>query len=265
MKRFQRRLNELEKPQAHKVKSADRVLDIFELFTGGTDSYNLSEISKNLNMPPSSTYLILQNMLNRGYLEVDKTGKQFRIGYKLFTIRNRYIQNTSLTGEFYQIAGKISEDLNETVSLSVKSGNQLLYLGEKVSSQALRFMPNQSDTFPLHATASGKILLAHLPEDELLALYPEEKLEQVTSKTISSLKQLQLELDKVRKQGIGYNLGETVIGVHCVAGAVVDADNQTVASISISVPEVRITEEIWDKVHVWIKRACEELSQKLYR
>jgi DNA-binding IclR family transcriptional regulator len=265
VKRFQRGLNDLEKHQAHKVKSADRVLDIFELFTGGTDSYNLSEISKNLNMPPSSTYLILQNMLNRGYLEVDKTGKQFRIGYKLFTIRNRYIQNTSLTGEFYQIADKISEDLNETVALSVKSGNQLLYLGEKVSNQALRFMPNQGETFPLHATASGKILLADLTEAELLALYPQEKLEQVTNKTISSLKQLRLELDKVREQGIGYNLGETVIGVHCVAGAVVDADNQTVASISISIPEVRITEETWDKVHAWIKRACEELSRKVYR
>lgn len=255
----------MEKNQAHKVKSADRVLDIFELFTGGTDSYNLSEIAKKLNMPPSSTYLILQNMLSRGYLETDKSGKQFRIGYKLFTIRNRYIQNTSLTGEFYQIADKITEDLNETVSLSVRSGNQLLYIGEKISSQALRFTPNQSDVFPLHATASGKILLADFSDEELLALYPDEKLEQVTNKTITSLKQLQLELNKVRQQGYGYNRGETVLGVHCVAGAVVDAKNQTVASISISVPEVRMTEEIWDKVHVWIKRACDELGRKVYR
>lgn len=117
--------------QTPKVKSADRVLDILELFTGEKDSYNLTEISKGLNMPPSSTYLILQNMLHRGYLETDRSGKQFRIGYKLFTIRSSYMRSSSLTGEFNLIAEKIIDDLNETVSLAIKVGHNLLYIGKK--------------------------------------------------------------------------------------------------------------------------------------
>ncbi|WP_274362110.1 IclR family transcriptional regulator [Paenibacillus thermotolerans] len=251
--------------QTPKVKSADRVLDIFELFTGEKDSYNLTEISKALNMPPSSTYLIMQNMLNRGYLETDRSGKQFRIGYKLFTIRSGYMRSTSLTGEFNQIAEKIVDDLNETVSLAIKAGDQLLYIGEKVSSHALRFTPNMGTTLPLHATASGKIMLADLTMEELRMLYPTEELGQMTGKTISSFSELLKELDKVRERGIGYNLGETVDGVHCVAGPVVDAEGRTAASISISIPIVRITDEIWEKVHYWIRRSCEELGVKVYR
>lgn len=251
--------------QTPKVKSADRVLDIFELFTGEKDSYNLTEISKGLNMPSSSTYLILQNMLSRGYLETDRSGKQFRIGYKLFAIRSGYMRNASLTGEFNYIAEKIINNLNETVSLSIRTGNQLLYIGEKVSTHSLRFNPSLGVTLPLHATASGKILLADLTADELRALYPSDQLEKVTSKTISSFSDLLKELDKVRKQEFGYNMGETVDGVHCVAGAVKDMDDRAVASISISIPVVRITGEVWGNVHDWIRRSCEELSNKVYR
>jgi DNA-binding IclR family transcriptional regulator len=248
-----------------KVKSADRVLDIFELFAGEKESYNLTEISKGLKMPPSSTYLILQNMLNRGYLETDRSGKQFRIGYKLFTIRSGYMRNSSLTGEFNQLAEKIIDELNETVSLAIKADNQLLYIGEKVSTHALRFNPSLGSTLPLHATASGKILLADLTMEELRALYPSDQLEQVTNKTISTYSDLLKELEKVKSQGFGYNMGETVDGVHCVAGAVFDAEGKTAASISISIPVVRITGEVWGKVHDWIKRSCEELSFKVYR
>ncbi|MFC4600058.1 IclR family transcriptional regulator [Cohnella hongkongensis] len=247
-----------------KVKSADRVLDIFELFTGDKDSYNLTEIAKGLNMPPSSTYLILQNMLHRGYLETDRSGKQFRIGYKLFTIRSGYMRSSSLTGEFNLIAEKIIDDLNETTSLAIKAGSDLLYIGEKVSTQALRFNPNVGTTLPLHATASGKIMLADLTMDELRALYPQDELEKVTDKTISTFQDLIKELNKVRAQGFGYNMGETVDGVHCVAGPIHDADGRAVASVSISIPVVRITGEVWGKVHDWIKRACEELSTKVY-
>src|SRR5690554_6167067 len=101
-----RRRKTMDRPSP-KVKSADRVLDIFELFTGEKDSYNLTEIAKALNMPSSSTHQLLQNMLSRGYLESDSSGKQFRLGYKIFEIRVQHRKSTSLIEEFFLIAGKI--------------------------------------------------------------------------------------------------------------------------------------------------------------
>ncbi|MBP1990154.1 IclR family transcriptional regulator [Paenibacillus eucommiae] len=248
--------------QIKKVKSADRVLDIFELFANGADSYNLTEISKKLNMPPSSTYNILQNMLSRGYLEADKSGKQFRIGYKLFAIRNRYIQGTSLSEEFNQFAEKIVNDLNESVSLSILRENKLYYIRDKVSTHGLRYTPNQGDPISLHATAAGKILLTQFTMEELRALYPTNELEQITDKTINHFDELVIVLDKVRSTGIGYNLGETVSGVHCVAGGILDQNNKIIAAISMSIPTVRITDEVWERIHYWINLATTALSKK---
>lgn len=248
----------------HKVKSADRVLDILELFTGDTEAYNLTEISRQLSMPSSSAYVILQNMLNRGYLETDRTGKLFRIGYKLFMIRNRYAQGTSLSGEFYAMAEKIHADVNETVSLSIRNGNALHYIAEKVSTHSLRFTTNLDIELPLHATASGKILLAKLTMEELMAIYPDEDLLQVTGNTIAKRTDLIAALEQVRVDGVAYNLGETVEGVHCVATGIYDREEHAVAAISLSVPTPRLTDEIWDRVHYWIHRASTEMSSRLY-
>lgn len=251
--------------QSPKVKSADRVLDIFELFTGEKDSYNLTEIAKALSMPSSSTYQILQNMLNRGYLESDSTGKQFRLGHKLFEIRVQHRKSTSLTAEFFHIAGKIVDDLNEAVFLGVRSEDKVIYIGEKQISKPFRYSTNLGSVLPLHASASGKILLSGISEDELRALYPKNKLKTYTSKTLSTLSALKAELVKVKEEQIAYNLGESIEGVHCIAGPVYDMEGNVVASVSISIPVLRITDEVWANTHVWIRRACNEISNKVYR
>lgn len=251
-------------PQKHKVKSADRVLDIFELYAGDKDSFSLTEIVKELKTPPSSTYLLLQNMLERGYLQTDKTGKQFQLGNKLFTIRNKRLNGNNLNEQFQLLADKLFDELNETVNLSVRHGDKLLYIGEKSSTRSLRFTPITGDMRQLHATASGKVLLAGLSLEELREIYPNDTLEQVTDKTISSVSELLRELEQVRQDGFGYNRGETVEGVQCVAGAVYDHERKVIAAISVSIPDVRITDKTWMKVHEWIQYASDQLTQNVY-
>lgn len=251
--------------QSPKVKSADRVLDIFELFTGEKESYNLTEISKALHMPSSSAYQILQNMLSRGYLETDSTGKQFRLGNKIFEIRVQHRQSTNLTSEFYQIAGKIVDDLNEGVQLGVRSEDKVVYIAEKHVSQPFRLNSNLGSVLPLHASASGKILLSRLPDEELQALYPKKKLQTYTTNTISTFDALKAEIEKVRQDEIAYNMGESIEGVQCIAGPVYDMEGNVVAAVSISIPVIRVTDEIWDNIHYWIRRACREITNKVYR
>ncbi|WP_274362108.1 IclR family transcriptional regulator [Paenibacillus thermotolerans] len=247
-----------------KVKSADRVLDIFELYTGEKDSYTLTEIAKSLNMPASSAYQILQNMLSRGYLESDSTGKHFRLGYKLFEIRVQHRKSTSLTAEFFHIAGKMAEQLNEVVMLGVRSEDKVVYIADKQIAQPFRVSTSLGSVLPLHASASGKILLSRLSEEELSSIYPKKKLKAFTSKTITSLDALKAELVKVREEEIAYNLGESVEGVHCMAGPIYDMEGNVVASISVSIPVIRITDELWENTRFWITKACKEISNKVY-
>jgi len=254
-----------QQQQFPKVKSADRVLDIFELYTGDRDSFTLTDIAKALNMPVSSTYQIIQNMLNRGYLEADSTGKNFHLGNKIFEIRVQHRKNTNLPTEFFNVAAKMAEDLNETVLLAVRSGDKVVYIAEKTVAQPIRVSSSIGSVLPLHASASGKILLSRFTDEEIDALYPNDKLETFTSRTISSVRALKEELTKVRAMGIAYNFGESIEGVHCVAGPIYDMEDNVVASVSVSIPVVRITDDLWERTQFWIKKACQDISNKVYR
>lgn len=251
--------------QSPKVKSADRVLDIFELYTGEKESYTLTDIAKALNMPSSSTYQLMQNMLSRGYLESDSSGKQFRLGNKLFEIRAQHRESTSLTTEFFHIANKIVADLNEGVLLGVRSKDKVVYIAEKQISQPFRLATNLGSVLPLHASASGKMLLSRLPDEELNQIYPKKKLKTYTSKTISTLDELKEQLVTVRDQEIAYNYGESVEGVHCIAGPIYDMEGSIIASVSISIPLTRLTDDVWERTHEWIRRACRDISNRVYR
>lgn len=247
-----------------KVKSADRVLDILELFAGGEEAYSITDIATKLEMPASSAYMLVQNMLSRGYLETDRSGKQFRMGYKIFEIRSRYMRNTSLIAEFYRVADKIVGTMHETVFLGVRGGNQLIYIAEKQIPAPLRFANQFGKTLPLYASASGKVLLGNCTEEEIRRMYPPGELKPLTPNTITSVDELLRQVEAARRDGCARNLGETVPDVHCIAGPIYDPEGVIVASMSISIPTVRISAEVWSRAAEWIHQGCRELSYRVY-
>lgn len=250
--------------KVHKVKSADRVLDILELFAGEQESYSITDIATRLDVPASSAYMLVQNMLSRGYLEADRSGKMFRMGYKIFEIRSRYMRSTSLITEFYRVADKIVGNLNETVFLGVRGGNQLIYIAEKQIPTPLRFANQFGKTLPLYASASGKVLLCNCSEEEIRQMYPPSELKPLTPSTITSVDELLRQVEAARREGTASNMGETVPDVQCVAGAIYDPEGTIVASMSISIPSVRVSAEIWDRAKEWIRQGCRELSYRVY-
>lgn len=251
-------------PATVKVKSADRVLDILELYIGKRGSYSLTDIAKILNMPPSSTHQILQNMLARGYLEMDETGKQFLLGYKLFEIRTDYMRNTDIKREFYRIANKMTADLNEIVCLAIRSADKVLYIGETQTTHAMRVTASLGSVLPLYASASGKLIMTGLTNEEIDEIYPEEELELLTERTIPTKTLLKQQLEVIKAEGIAYNYGESVDDLRCIAGPIYNASGLIVASVSITIPVTRMTDEKRERMIYLIKKSCEEIGNRVF-
>lgn len=246
------------------VKSADRVLDIFELFAERREPMNLSDIARELDMPASSTHKLLQNLLARGYLETEAQGKTFRLGYKLFEIGSKYAQQTDLSGEFQLAAQKIVDELNESVFLTIRNGNKVLYVAEKQSTHPVRFVSHLGMQLPLHATAMGKVLLSGMSDDDIAALYPDRQLGRLTETTVTSFDELMEQIRRIRIEGVGYSNGESVFGVRCVAAPVRGASRRIVASLGVSIPDARWEPQLWQRIVESVRQGAEEMSMKLY-
>lgn len=250
--------------QTATVKSADRVLDIFELFAEEQDTLSLTDISRKLGMPTSSAYKLLQNLLSRGYLETDKHGKTFRLGYKLFEIGSKVSRNSDYATEFQHVASRIINGINESVFLSIRNGDKVLYIAEKQSTHPVRFVSHLGMQLPLHATAMGKVLLSGLTDEEVTRLYPDNELGKLTEYTLSDRQELLHQLRQIRSDGLAYSSGEAVQGIRCVAAPITNAAGDVVAAMSVSIPVARVEEEAWELAVRAVRQGAKELSIKHY-
>lgn len=250
--------------QTTTVKSADRVLDIFELFADRVEPINLTELSRELDMPASSAYKLLQNLLARGYIESDKQGKTFRLGYKLFEIGSKYAQRTDLAGEFQFTAQKMIEEMNESVFLTIRNGDKALYIAEKQSSHPVRFVSHLGMQLPLHATAMGKVLLSGMTDEDIVKLYPDKQLGKLTDTTITDFAEFMKQIEHIRSEGIGYSMGESVQGIRCVAAPVYGAQGQVASALGVSIPESRWESQVWERIGQSVVQGAKEMGMKLY-
>ncbi|MBP1964136.1 IclR family transcriptional regulator [Paenibacillus aceris] len=247
------------------VKSADRVLDIFELFAEAeVRELSLMDITRRLELPASSVFKILQNLVHRGYLEKDENGKMFHLGYKIFQIGAKYAQHTNLTTEFQYIAGQIVTEVNEAVYLSIRSDRNILYIAEKQSTHHVRFVSHLGMKLPLHTTAMGKLFLSAMSDKDVVELYREQELGLLTDQTISEPEKLLEQLKEIRREGVAYSQGEAVQGIRCVAAPILNANQEMIAAMSISIPTTRWKEDTWSQMTELVTQGAKKLTSIHY-
>jgi DNA-binding IclR family transcriptional regulator len=132
---------------------------------------------------------------------------------------------------------RLSEDLHETVDLSMVKKSHLVFIDQVIGSQRLRAVSAVGDTFPLYCTANGKAYLAQLSDDAVERLIG-RAYEARTPKTLTRLDTLLSDLRSVRRTGIAYDREEHTLGI-CAAGVALHDPLGNAVAISVPVPSQR--------------------------
>lgn len=230
------------------VKSAARVLDVFELLAGRTQGLTITEIGTRLGFPLSSTHALLKTLVDRGYLVVGSGGRTYRLGAKLFEVGNRYTENLSVVDIARETMRQMRELCDETISLGVLSGDRVVLVRKSESSRALRIGNPLGTSLPVHASAMGKSILATWPEAEVRQFFKGEELDAVTTRTETSRSSLLSSLKQVRETKIAYDLEESTEGVCALATALDSGKDRATASLAIVLPSARAKGEVWDRL-----------------
>src|SRR5262249_39740995 len=129
----------------------------------------------------------------------------------------------------------------EIVVLAVMIGDVLAYLDKEQGPHAVHIATGLGQPIPLHSTASGKAILAHMADSELTRLSREKGLAPLTEKTITNFSELKGHLTEVRARGYAVDDQETYPGIRCVAAPIRNHRGGVLASLSISGPTQRVT------------------------
>ncbi|MGH9341944.1 MAG: IclR family transcriptional regulator [Acidobacteriota bacterium] len=245
------------------VKSAGRVLDILELLTNAQHGLKLSDISRELELPVSSTHGLIRTLLRRGYLERNSSHKTFKLGLKVLEIGSVYLQGIDVVEEAKPVMKELVQICNETINLAILERTDIIYVAKEEGSQSMRLISYVGKRLPAHATSLGKILLSEYKEDEIDSLYQDHVLEKLTPKTVCDLNQLKGELELIRQKGYGYDNEESTEGLKCMGAPIFNHENKIVAALSISIPTVRLDNRKMEETITLVQDAGRQISRKI--
>lgn len=206
------------------IKTADRTLDLFELFAHEKCPMTLSVIAEKMAIPTSSAHGLIKTLQSRGYLyEVSR-----RHGYYWTKKLNRQAEAISsgipVLSQINPHLQQLCDELAETVVLGKRQGDAITYLDVVECRQSIRFSPVVGEVKSLHCSATGKAILGAMGLAELTQTLARMKLDKRTDKTITSATKLSAELAVHRRRGWYQVIGENIADVMSIAATVVVED-----------------------------------------
>ena len=243
----------------------EKSIDLLYSFESHRPEQSLFQISRNLGFPPSTTRRLLKVLMSRRLIQQDAATKLYRLGPGLF-----YLAAVAREGlEIGKIALPLMERLRDVtgenaVLHELRDGKRVCI--EKVESkEVLRDSLRVGDQFPAHAGASGKVLLACLPPEELKNyLKAGQGLKALTPRTITDPKKLAADLLRTRRQGFAYSRGERVMdGLCAISAPIFDSEGRAPYSLTITLTPFRLQAKGRSKLVEAVKRFAAEISHKL--
>ena len=246
------------------MNSVLRATEILKSYKREKTAFTNSELAKNLGLNRSTVTRLLHSLEKAGFLKRDEKTREYSLAYWVYRIGNVYISQIDLHKEAMPFLVQLSQSCKEAVHLAIFRELQVFYLDKVEGPQPVRIASAIGDTNPAYCTGVGKVLLAHLKEEELDAYLQTVDLKRFTPNTICDPEDLKQHLKQIVERGYAIDDCEHEGEVRCVAAPLRDITGQVIASISLSGPEFRIVrEKIEEEFIPAVKETAAKISRRL--
>jgi IclR family acetate operon transcriptional repressor len=244
------------------MKSVMRSLRILEAIAQH-QPVTVGELTKLFGLPKSTVQRTLITLNEAGWLRANrKDTTRWEIGARVLAVRPAALQGSNLLAAAREPMVRVRDSVNESVHLSVPDALQCMVVVDRVDcDRAVRTVHNIGDTSPLHATATGRAVLAHLPAGDVNELIS-HGLESYSETTITDPSQLRAVLERVRADGYALNRNEFRPDVCAIASAILDADGTPLAALVISMPDSRFDPEKLGELGKLVADAAAEIAAR---
>lgn len=196
------------------IDSVDNALRLLLLFAE-SPRVRLTDASQYLGVASSTAHRLLAMLQYRGLVQQDAT-RAYEAGPVLRGFGAAALRRQDLSGVARPVLERLHAELDGAATLGRLDGQHVVYV-DQVRSRKVAPLP--AGSIPAHCTSLGKMILSQLEPDELRALYPQERLDQLTARSISSRRELEQELGRARRRGFAVSDQELLLGVTSVAVA----------------------------------------------
>ena len=224
---------------------------------------SLAELQQAAGLHKTVVFRLLRTLEAGGFVEQDPETGRFSVGLSAYQVGQAYANVGPLVRLGVPCLRTLVEGSPHGAYIGVRDGLEMVYVAIVEGRGPLRVYVPSGTRVAAHATAFGKVMLAELPDDEVLALIDAHGLAQLTPRTITDPSALLEHLHEVREHGYGLNYEETYPGIGSVGAVVRDGTGAPVGAASMSYATSLLPQ---DELPEWIERtmsAAAEISSRL--
>ncbi|HYF84424.1 MAG TPA: IclR family transcriptional regulator [Clostridia bacterium] len=244
------------------IEIIKKISGIMDILLNTEEDLGVRELSRLCDIPKSTVGRILSSLEEEGWVCQSEDTKKYRIGLKMLNYANRWRLDLELVKQSSGYMENLVKATRQTAILTVydkKLGGRCINKLE--SDSTIKLVSSIGKPIPLHAGATGKMILAYLPEN-IKKDISEGPLSKFTPNTIIDPIALEKELDDIRKKGYATSVEEIDPGASAIGAPIFDEKGGLVAGLSIAGPKYDFDGRFDELVPIVVETA-REISDKL--
>jgi IclR family transcriptional regulator, KDG regulon repressor len=243
------------------IRAVERALDVLLCFSSSTPELSMTQIAEKVGMHKSTVHRLLATLEAKRFVERDHVTGIYHPG-------NRLLQMAFLTlgrNDLVQIATpymqKLKEMHRETITLSIIDDADMVYIAVEESPQTVKLAAKPGQRLPAFCTASGKVIIAYSPEDEIKHIF-DQGFPEYTPFTIRSTGTMMHIIQLVRQRGFAYSEQEYEEGINAVAAPILDKHKHPLAAIAVAGPAYRLSVERMMEIGPSVAEIAQEITRE---
>lgn len=241
------------------AQAALRALRLLKLFTPEKPELRLAEVSALTGLNKTTTHRLLQALHSESMLDRNPNGGAYRLGPALMALGVQALSSNDLRLRARPLLKQMAKKTGETATLEVPIDDTMLILDEVTGSHFVGASGNVGTRWPIHATSTGKVLIAF---DEQGSARLAESFEALTSKTITERSRLEIQLAEIRRRGFAETVDELEDGFSGVAAVIRGGLGEVLGALSICGPTQRLSADRRARLGITLCNAAEHLQPR---
>ncbi|KRA37838.1 MULTISPECIES: IclR family transcriptional regulator [unclassified Nocardioides] len=244
------------------VQSVDRAITVLEILAREGHA-GVSDIAAEIGVHKSTAFRLLAALEERDLVEQNTERGKYQLAFGILRLASAIPTRIDMVRQAQPVLDALALQLDETINLAVLREHFAVNVQQARSSAAVISQNWVGQLTPLHATSSGKILLANLPDEQRDAILDKAGLPSLTPATITSRKKLLDQLEEVRTTGFATVVEELEVGLNAAAVPVRDHTGSVVGALSASGPAFRFNEARMADAEEALRAAGDRISYRM--
>ena len=220
------------------AQAALRAIRLLKLFTPERREMSLGDVSQIAGLNKTTTHRLLRALQSEAMIDQNSATGLYRLGPGLMALGVQALSGSDLRLRVRPMLKRLAKDSGETVTLEVPIDDSMLILDEVTGDHVIGAGGNVGTRWPLHATSTGKVVIAF---DDSGILRLGEDLQSLTKNTIVDHGVLERQLGNIRRRGFAESVDELEDGFSGVATVIRGGLGEVLGALSICGPTQRLT------------------------